>query len=122
MTTRIARTFSSMDSLSRSYFLNTARNAGMAFFAIRKRPNTSTGITITKVSASLPPMINAIMTANRNISGERTAMRMSIMKVICTLLISVVMRVTSEAEEKRSIFSNEKLCMRANISCRRFFA
>lgn len=40
-------------------------------------------------------------------------MRMSIMKVICTLLISVVMRVTSEAEEKRSIFSNEKLCMRS---------
>ena len=67
-------------------------------------------------------MINAMMTANRNISGERTAMRMSIIKDICTLLISVVIRVTSDAEEKRSIFSKEKLCMRANISCRRFFA
>ena len=47
----MARTFSSMD------LLKTARNAGMALRAIITRPNTSTGITITKVVASLPPMI-----------------------------------------------------------------
>ena len=42
-----------------------------------------------------------------NISGQRTAVRMSIIYAICTLLTSVVMRVTSDAEENLSIFSNE---------------
>ena len=63
-----------------------------------------------------------MMTAKRNISGARTAMRMHIMKDICTLLISVVMRVTSEAEENLSIFSNAKLCTRVKTSWRTFLA
>ena len=50
--------------------------------------------------------------AKANISGARIAMRMSIMKAICTLPMSVVMRVTSEAEEKRSMFSKENSCTR----------
>ena len=43
-TTRIARTFSSIDSLRRSYFLNTLRNAGIANFATNIRPKARTGI------------------------------------------------------------------------------
>ncbi len=56
-TTRIPRTFSSMDSFIRSYLRNTARKAGMACFAIVSRPTISTGTTTTKVVASLPPMV-----------------------------------------------------------------
>ena len=56
-TTRMALTFSSMDSLSLSYLLNTARKAGMALRAIISRPKMSTGTTMTKVVARLPPMM-----------------------------------------------------------------
>ena len=107
-TTRIARTFSSTDSLSLSYFLNTARNAGSACFAIIRSPKTRNGTMITKVIASLPPMINAIVIANRNITGALTAMRIHIINAIWILLMSVVILVTSEAAENLSIFSNAK--------------
>ena len=63
-----------------------------------------------------------MMTAKRNISGARTAMRMHIMNAICTLLTSVVMRVTSEAEENLSIFSKAKPCTRVKTSWRTFLA
>ena len=67
-------------------------------------------------------MMKAIVMANRNISGARTATRMIIIKAIWTLVTSVVMRVTSEAEEKRSMFSKEKSCTRTNMSRRRLRA
>ena len=57
-----------------------------------------------------------MMIAKRNISGARTAMRMHTMNAICTLLTSVVMRVTSEADENLSIFSKAKLCTRVKTS------
>ena len=116
LTTRIARTFSSMDSFMRSYFLKTARNTGIAFLPIMIRPKASTGTITTKLVASAPPMIYAMTTEKMSISGERTAMRISIINDICTLLTSVVMRVTSEEEENLSIFSKEKPCTRSNIS------
>ena len=80
----MARTFSSMDSFIRSYFLNTARKAGIAFLAIMISPKSSTGITTTKVIARLPPIRNAITTAKTSISGARTAARIVIMKAIWT--------------------------------------
>ena len=61
-------------------------------------------MTMTKVSASLPPMMKAMVTAKISISGERMAVRMTIMKAIWTLLTSVVIRVTREEEENLSIF------------------
>ena len=63
---------------------------------------------MTKVIASLPPMINAIVMANRNISGALTAMRMHIINAIWILLMSVVILVTREAAENLSMFSNAK--------------
>ena len=42
-------------------------------------------------------------------SGARTAMRMISMNACCTLVISVVRRVTSEELEKRSMLANEKV-------------
>ena len=53
-------------------------------------------------------MIKAMTTAKMSISGLRIATRMSIINAFCTLLTSVVSRVTNEEEEKRSMFSNEK--------------
>ena len=122
LTTRMPRTFSSMDSFSLSYFLNTLRNAGSAYLPISSRPNTSTGTTTTKVIASLPPIRNAMMIENVSISGARTAMRISIMNAICTLLISVVRRVTSDEVENLSMLLNAKVCTFAKISWRTFLA
>ena len=118
LTTRMPRTFSSTDSFIRSYLWKTARKAGIAFLAISTRPRISAGTTTTKVSDSVPPMRQAMTMAKTNISGARTAMRMAIMKAICTLVISVVIRVTREAVEKRSMFSKEKRWIRSNTSRR----
>ena len=122
LTTRMPRTFSSMDSFILSYFLNTARKAGSALRPIRIRPKRSTGTMKRKVAASGPPITKPMTMANRNISGALTAIRITIMKAIWVFTTSVVIRVTSEAEEKRSIFSKEKACTRLKISCRRFLA
>ena len=44
------------------------------------------------------------------------------MNAICTLLISVVRRVTSDEVENLSIFAKENRCTREKISWRIFFA
>ena len=56
----------------------------MASRAMKSSPMTSTGTMTTKVSASLPPIMNAMMMEKIIISGARTAMRMHIMYAICT--------------------------------------
>lgn len=121
-TTRIPRTFSSMDSFSRSYLRNTERKAGIAFLAIMSSPKTSTGMMITKEVASAPPIMNAMIIEKISISGARTAVRIVIIYASCAFDTSVVRRVTSDEDEKRSIFANEKRCMLANMSLRIFFA
>ena len=50
-------------------------------------------------------MINAMVKAKINTSGARTAIRMIIIKACCTLLISVVRRVTSEELENSSMLA-----------------
>ena len=55
--------------------------------------------------ATLPPMAYAMVKAKTSTSGERTAMRMSIIKACCTLLMSVVRRVTSEELENSSMLA-----------------
>ena len=74
---------------------------------IKNSPKPSTGTIITNDVASEPPIIYAIMMQNIIISGARIAVRIIIMYDIWTLVISVVMRVTSEVDENLSIFSNE---------------
>lgn len=59
---------------------------------------------ITKDVASAPPMMKAMTTEKMSIRGARTAVRISIMYAICTLVTSVVILVTSDEEEKRSMF------------------
>ena len=53
-----------------------------------------------------------MMTEKISISGARTAVRMIIIKAICTFDTSVVRRVTSEDVENWSMLANEKFCTR----------
>ena len=115
-TTRIPRTFSSMDSLSLSYFLKTARKAGIASLPIITSPTPITGTTITKVVAREPPEINAITIAKANIKGALTAILIAIMKAFWTVVISVVILVTREDVENLSMFPKENFCTFEKIS------
>ena len=51
-----------------------------------------------------------IVSATTSIIGARNRPLISIKKVFCTVVTSVVVRVISEAVEKRSMFENEKVC------------
>ena len=82
----------------------------MVFHMMKKSRNASGGMTPTKIQARLPPMTNAMITEKIIIIGLLTATRMIIMNAICTLVMSVVIRVTSEGVENLSMFSKEKSC------------
>ena len=110
LTTRSPRTFSSMDSFRASYFRNTRWKAGIALRLMSRNPSASNGMTTANVKASQPPMTVAMTTEKISISGLRTAVRISIMKAICTLATSVVIRVTSDEEENLSMLANVKVC------------
>ena len=118
-TTRIPRTFSSIDSLSLSYFLKTARKAGIASLPIITSPTAITGTTITNVVAREPPEINAITIAKANIRGALTAILIAIMKAFWTVVISVVILVTRDEVENLSMFPNENFCTLEKISALR---
>ena len=77
----------------------------MAFLPICQRPIPRTGTTTTNADASQPPIMYAITTENMSISGLLTAVLITIINAICTLLTSVVRRVTRDADENLSIFS-----------------
>ena len=62
-----------MDALSASYFLKTLLNIGMALYIINIRPKARIGTTAKNISASLPPIINAMVRENISIKGARTA-------------------------------------------------
>ena len=83
-------------------------NSGIALLITSPRPTARTGITNKKITAILPPMINAMTKANTSISGQRIAIRTIIMYAICTLEISVVSLVTRDDVENLSILANEK--------------
>ena len=88
---------------------NTLLNAGIALRLTKKSPTISIGTTTTKVVASAPPIIYAIVIENINMSGLRIAVRITIIYANCTFEMSVVIRVTSDDDENLSIFSNEKV-------------
>ncbi len=64
-----------MDSFRLSYFLNTRRKSGIAFFMTTNRIRESGGITATKIQASDPPITNAMTTEKTSMTGQRNAMR-----------------------------------------------
>ena len=62
------------------------------------------------MTAMGPPEMNAITMEKMAMSGQRIAMRMIIMYACCTLVTSVVSRVTSELVENRSMLENPESC------------
>ena len=103
----MACTFSCTESFSASYLRNTRRKMGMALRMTSARPMLSSGMVNRKIIANRPPMTKPMIKEKINISGPRMATRMIIIKDICTLKISVVMRVTRLDTENLSMFSNE---------------
>ena len=67
-------------------------------------------------------MDTAMTAAPMSMMGARMAMRTIIMKAFCTLVTSVVSRVTKEAVENRSTFLKEKSCTLSNSALRMFLA
>ena len=86
------------------------------------RMRARTGTIPRKMRAIWTLMRNAITMEKTIMRGTRTAIRMSMPKAFCTLVTSVVMRVTSEDVEKRSMSANEKSWTLKKRSWRRFFA
>ena len=103
----MAWTFSCTESFSASYLRNTWRKIGVAARTTRIRPIVSRGIVTRKIIARRPPMTKPITKEKIIISGLRIATRMIIIKDICTLKTSVVMRVTRLETENLSMFSKE---------------
>ena len=116
MTTRIAATFSCTELFKASYFLKIRRKIGKAMSTIAARMMASTG-TIPRKMSAIWTLIRHAMTMEKMImSGTRTAIRIIIPNAFCTFVTSVVMRVTSEEVEKRSMSANEKSCTLKNRS------
>ena len=67
---------------------------------------------MTKIHARRGLIKNAMTMEKMNIIGLRMAMRMIIMKDICTLVTSVVSLVTRLEEENLSMLEKEKVCTR----------
>ena len=68
----------------------------------------STAITPRKTMESFALMESAMTSATMSVTGARVNIMSIIWKAFCTLLTSVVMRVTRPAVEKRSMLANEK--------------
>ena len=83
---------------------------GWAWRMMMNRPTARNGVTHRKMAASCGLMRKAITKEKTSITGARKSMRLRIWKAICTLVTSVVMRVTRLAVEKRSMLEKEKSC------------
>ena len=73
-------------------------------------PTANTGRATRKMAASPAWIRNAITTDKISMTGQRTAIRMIIIKDIWMRETSVVRRVTIEAEENLSILEKENSC------------
>ena len=82
----------------------------------------SSGSMTMKMSASRGLIIRVIMIEKMTMRGTRTATRMIIWYAFWMFVTSVVMRVTSEDAEKRSMSAKEKSWTRKNRSWRRLRA
>ena len=102
--------FSCTDSFIASYFLNTLLKSGSTLNTTKTRMLPSTGTSARKIHASVVLMVNAMTKENISMMGERTATRMIIINAICTLVTSVVIRVTRLDVENLSMFAKEKSC------------
>ena len=118
----MAETFSCTELFRASYFLKTRRNIGKTTAMTTTRITTRKGSIPRKISDMRHEMRSVMMTAKTTMRGTRTATRISMPKAFCTLVTSVVMRVTREEVEKESMSLKEKPWTRKNRSWRRFLA
>ena len=79
--------------------------------------------TVTKKITGRVELTKKLITIEKiSISGLLIAVRISIIKANCTLVISVVRRVTSDDELNLSMFEKENFCTFSNISLLKFLA
>ena len=65
------------------------------------------GMVARKIKAIFPPITKPMTKENTSMRGHRIAVRMIIIYAICTLVMSVVRRVTRLETENLSMFSKE---------------
>ena len=94
----------------------------MAFGMSTTIITSSTAMTTRKIMESFALMESAMTSATMSVTGARVNIMSIIWKAFCTLLTSVVMRVTRPAVEKRSMLENENVWMFLNMSSRRLQA
>ena len=80
---------------------------GWALVMMSTRPTPRMGITTRKISASRGLMRRVSTQAQISMMGDRTAMRMIIIKAIITLVTSVVSRVMMPLVENLSMLEKE---------------
>ena len=95
---------------------------GWALVMMSARPMPRIGMTTRKISASLGLMRRVSTQAQINMMGDRTAIRMTIIKAIWTLVTSVVRRVMMPLVENLSMLAKENFWTFRYISRRRFRA
>ena len=113
MTTRIAVTFSWTLAFRSSYLRNTWRKIFRVTAMIEPMTITRNTTAIRNMPLKCRLMMRHMVKLKIRFSGARTATRITIMKAFCTLVISVVIRVTRPGTLNLSIFENEKVWMLA---------
>ena len=99
-TTLEALTFSCTELFRTSYSSNTLTKCGWAFFAMKIKAPPRSGITIRNRSAISRLIIRVMIQERITMIGARARRRILIIYAICTLVMSVVIRVTSPEVEK----------------------
>ena len=90
-----------------SYLWKTRSKMGCVLKMISTSTAASTGTSARNTQEMVTLTVNDMTSEKMSMSGQRIATRMIIMYAICTLVTSVVWRVTSEDVEKRSMFAKE---------------
>ena len=114
--------FSRTTAFKLSYFLNTRSKMGNVLTVKNPTPIPRIGTTAAKISAISGLMIKTMIKDARNITGERMATRIIIMKEFWMLVMSVVMRVIRDGGEYLSMLANENFWTLVNTARRRFLA
>ena len=107
----MADTFSWTLAFRSSYFRNTWLKMRRVTTMMVPMTTTRKPRAMRKVRLSSTLMIMHMTKLNTRVRGERTAMRMIIMKAICTLVMSVVIRVTRPGTLNLSMLEKEKVWM-----------
>ena len=107
LTTRMPLMSSRTERFMLSYLWNTFSKMGCVFKMTNTSTAASTGTSARNTHEMVTLTVKDMTSEKMSMNGQRIATRMIIMYAICTLVTSVVWRVTRDEVEKRSIFANE---------------